>query len=290
MALAATVAAVCAGVFGVLFTLWSAPFPYDNLDRIRVATSVGGKAELLLDNVGANLHTLVAVKTPYLHNGVTQRYESMAIVALGLIVLLVAYVRRDRHTGAVAVTATLAVLLPLVLVVGLYDVAQGTRILGPHLLLSAALTVFAHRDRLPLALPAVLVAANLLALPWFHADVLSTTRMNYGDGYATLDRLQTFRRQLDGHLRYRPGAGRWCNTVLLATDHGFFYEIVAIPAGMGVSMDFSHGFDGPIRSGYVLATDGIRPLLPGRGARLVPITVTVEGTLYRNLDARCTEG
>jgi hypothetical protein len=92
------------------------------------------------------------------------------------------------------------------------------------------------------------------------------------------------RAALAQYLHYRPGADRWCNTVLLADDHGFALT-AAVPAGFGVGVDLNHRFQGPLRSAYVLATERTVPELP---ARLVLIGRVAEDGLYRNLDSPCS--
>jgi hypothetical protein len=76
--------------------------------------------------------------------------------------------------------------------------------------------------------------------------------------------------------------------MLLSTDHGFFYALVAVPPGFGLSFDLSQRFEGPVRSGYILAKEDNIAHLPQGPKGFARVTdVPPYGALYRNLDAPC---
>jgi hypothetical protein len=281
-----TVALVGAGALGLLFPLWSAPFPYDNLDRIRVAPGLGAKLTLLLGNMQTNVGILGTIATRYYQTSVVQRLEAVAILVLAVGLLIRAIRRRDQDSAALATVAGLAVLLPFVLVFALYDLGAGTRMIATNLLFVAVLAALSARVRVECALPLLLVVTNLATLSCFHNDVVTSVRYNYALG-ANPRTVAGFRAELAGHLTYQPGADRWCNTVLVANSNPFAYPVLAVPPGIGISVDLNQEFAGPLRSGYVLTTDAIRPKLPGGGAQLILLTNTSQGALYRNPASPC---
>jgi hypothetical protein len=114
--------------------------------------------------------------------------------------------------------------------------------------------------------------------------------VNAGNFRQDPERVAAFSTEVSDVLRYRHGADRWCNTLLLATEGGFFHELAGVPAGFGVSVDFSHEFRGRVKSAYVLTDDVTRQLLPGKGADLVPLKPTSKGILYRNEASPCFRG
>jgi hypothetical protein len=274
--------AVC---LGLLFSIWSAPYPYVNLDKIRFAATLHERVSALVATIGHNVRQLPQFQPVWLI-GNAQRYQVIVVVVVGLGLLGAAWRRQRRDEAMLAGVVTAAVLLPVGLVIAVYEIAAGTRILGPHLLFAGVLVALhAPRGRL-LALPVLLVVTGLAAVPLLRTDVITIDRANFLDGVSARA-VTAFHGQLGGQLAYRPGADRWCNTLLVSTDPVFFPELRAVPPGIGVSVDIDHVFGGPLKSAYVLANDVRKPLLPDGGARLVPLARTSRGTLYRNPDSPC---
>jgi hypothetical protein len=287
MLIGAGVATVAAAAFGAWFTLWSAPYPYDNLDGMRVAPTLGAEAALMLANLRLNLHTLLQFDGGPAQVFIIMRLQAAAASVLLLAVLGWAWRRRDNDATALAGVATLALLLPLALLIGAYDLAAGTRVIGPHVLLVGALLALNARIGWRGVLPVVMVASQVLSVGAFRDDVRDSSRADYvGVSAASI---AAFRSELGGQLRYRPGVDRWCNTVLLSTDEPFFYQLAAIPPGFGVSVDLNHRFAAPLQSAYVLAPDARRAELPEAGTGLIPLVRTSKGTLYRNPASPCHE-
>jgi hypothetical protein len=281
LAVAVVLAGGAMAALGALFVAWSAPFPYFDRYRIRTATGLGEKLGLIGHNVTVNLRHLVAVSDPYGDPfGALQRWQALTVIGIAVLLAGRAWRRRDRATALAGVTAVLAVAAPIVLAVTLYDLRSGVRTIAPHVMFAAVLGALALRPRWNVALPAVLVASNLAALAVLHPSFAARVRFDYTR--TTPAAVAAFRAELGGHLRYRPDAGRWCNTLLISAGSPFFAELTAVPPGIGLSVDIDHRFDGPLRSGYVLVADDVRPLLPDRGERLVPLAHTAHGTLYRN--------
>lgn len=287
MAAAAGVGAVGAVCLGLLFSVWSAPYPYVNLDKIRFAATFHERLTALLATIGHNVRQLPQIQRVWLI-GDAQRYQVMAVVVVGLVLLGLALRRRRHDEALLATVVTLSVLLPLGLVIAVYEIAAGTRILGPHLLFAGVLVALRAPRGWFLAVPVLLVVTGLAAVPLLRTDVLTIDRANFLDGVSD-QAVSAFQGQIKSDLVYRPGADRWCNTLLVSTDPVFFPELRAVPPGIGVSVDLNHVFDGPLKSGYVLANDVRKPLLPDKGAHLVPLAQTNRGTLYRNPDSPCFE-
>ena len=284
LAAAVALAGGALAALGALFLAWAAPFPYFDPYRIRTATSLGEKLGLIGHNVSVNLRHLVAVSDPYGDPfGTLQRWQALAVIGIAVLLAGRAWRRGaadDRPAVLAAVTAGLAVAAPIVLAVTLYDLRSGVRTIAPHVMFAAILCALALRPRWNVALPAVLIASNLAAVAVLHSAYAGGVRVDYTR--TTPATVAAFRAELGGQLRYRPGAGRWCNTLLISAGSPFFAGLTAVPPGIGLSVDIDHRFDGPLRSGYVLVADDVRPLLPDRGERLVPLARTTHGTLYRN--------
>jgi hypothetical protein len=279
-------AAGAALALGVLFSVWSAPYPYLAVGRLRNAASVSARLDVVRHNVWRNLSLLVAPKDRLLQTNVAQHYVVLTVMVV--LTGLIAWALRTRTPGLAltAGIAGLAVALPLGLVTVLYDMFPGTRVLAAHLLFAVVLLGLSP-SRPALAVPVLVMVSFLVALPWFHRDFVAWDGTNFRGDRRTV---AAFHREVAEALVYRPGADRWCNTVLAATDSRFFYQLLGIPAGFGVSVDLDHEFTGPLRSAYVIATDRVVPHLPGRGAGLEPIVHTRQGTLYRNRNSPCFQG
>jgi hypothetical protein len=273
-----------AGAVGLaaLFPLWAAPAPYGYTYQIRHGATLATKLSLFGANVWRNVTLYFQVHTSVLQNTVTQRAHLIGILVAALAVAIVATARREWRTGHVTVaawTVVLALLPSLLFIVFFYDIGNGTRVLAAHTLF-AGVFVALLRPRWALVVPAVLIVTNLLTVPWFQHDFVLRNSVNFAPQRSSIEANRAALAQV---LHYQPDGDRWCNTVLLADDHGFA-QTTAVPAGFGVGVDLNHRFQGRLRSAYVLATGTTLPYLP---ARLVLVAKTPEGGLYRNLDSPC---
>lgn len=272
-----------AGAVGLsaLFPVWAAPAPYGYTYQIRHGATLATKLSLFGENVWRNVTLYFKVHESVLQNTVTQRGHLIGILLAALVVAVVATVRREwrGHVAFAAWTVVLALLPSLLFIIFFYDIGNGTRVLAAHTLF-AGVFVCLLRPRWALTVPAVLIVTNLMTAPWFQHDFVLRNSINFAPQRSSIE---ANRAALAPYLHYQPDANRWCNTVLLADDHGFA-QMAAVPIGFGVGVDLNHRFQGPLRSAYVLATDKTVPQLPGR---LVLMTKTPEDGLYRNLDSPC---
>jgi hypothetical protein len=154
------------------------------------------------------------------------------------------------------------------------------RILSAFLLFGALLCVAAP-GRAPLALTLVLVASNIVMTPTFVRGFEHARRDNF-----IWDRRGVYELSdaLAGRVVYRPGAPRWCNTLLTAQYPPY---LIAVPAGIGLSV-VREGDILPLppHSQYLLID---RPTLAEftRPVRMEPLATLPYGTLYRNLESGC---
>jgi hypothetical protein len=272
-ALAAACSAVAA--LSALFPLWAAPYPYGVSYRATHADGLQHKASVLFHNVKHNLHLLVQPGEWVLRIGAPQFF---ALVLVGLVALFLLWRKRSVPlTGVVF----LALALPAVFVVLVYGVDNSTRTLSPHLLFAAVL-VGLTVDVVPVAIG--FLALNLAMGVLVKPDFLLYNRPNYTAAKATIDEVRPI---LAEHLKYRPDADPWCNTLLDSARVPFQYQLAAVPAGFGISVDIDHSLTGPVKSAYVLAKEPAADWLRSYGTRLERIADTPQGTLYRNAGSPC---
>lgn len=274
-------ATVAAFALGVLFTVWSAPFPFTYLAMLRATPSLSGKFALLGANIERNLSLLPRLTQPFVYTAPVIGYQVMGCALIGVVAVGLAV--RRRADPAVPLTVALALLPPLALIVTMYDEVNGMRTLAPHVLFAGVL-FGVTRKRWTALVPVLLIVSNLLTVGWYRHDLISFSQHDYSEHAGGISRLRT---ELGRSIRFRPGADRWCNTILLSTDGSFLPQFVGVPAGFGLSLDLDHRFDGPLKSAYVLTTPTSLVLLPGRGADLVPLEHTEVGELYRNPRSPC---
>jgi hypothetical protein len=155
------------------------------------------------------------------------------------------------------------------------------RILSAFLLFGALLCV-ATPGRIGPLLAGALIASNVAV----SATALRNVEAVHRDAFVW-DRRGVFELEdaIAGKIVYRPGAPRWCNTLLAAQYPPY---LIAIPAGIGLSVVRKpEAIPGPPRSQYLLLDDRVRggftyPL------HVQPVATLPYGTLYVNKDAGCT--
>ena len=271
-ALAAACSAVAA--LSALFPLWAAPYPYGVSYRATHADGWHHKAAVLFHNVKHNAHLLVQPGEWVLRIGPPQFF---ALVLVGLMALFLLWRKRSALTGVVL----LALALPAAFVVLVYGVDNSTRTLSPHLLFAAVLVCLSV-DVVPVAIG--FLALNLVMGMLVKPDFLLYNRPNYTASRASVDEVRPI---LAEHLKYRPGADPWCNTLLDSARVPFQYQLAAVPAGFGISVDIDHSLTGPVKSAYVLAKAPAADWLRSYGTNLERLVDTAQGTLYRNAGSPC---
>jgi hypothetical protein len=155
--------------------------------------------------------------------------------------------------------------------------ASISRVMAPFLLLSQ-LVLLGTRRR-PWLLASTIVA-SLVVAPSF----LTTYRAWRTDLYQhDLARFQIFRQQVSPLLVFRTNDNAWCNTLLTMT---YEREIVAVPAGIGLSLARVDASKIPVKSRYLLLTADVVERYRSRAA-LEPLGSTVLGELFLNRNAAC---
>ena len=154
------------------------------------------------------------------------------------------------------------------------------RILSAFLLFGALLCCAAP-GRTPVLLAVALIASNLASAGVFLNGFETSRRDQF-----IWDRRGIYELQdaLEGHVVYRPGQPRWCNTLLTAQ---YPPHLVAVPAGIGISVVREPDLVAlPLRSHYLLLD---APSLAEFKAPLHtrPLATLPYGTLYENLDSQC---
>lgn len=280
---AAAAGSIATVALALLFPLWAAPAPYGYTYRIRHGATLADKFGLLAENIGRNVALYVDGDALAFRTTIVERFQLLAVLLAVAVVAVLALSRRKwRGTEAAAFgwSVGLALAGPLAFIVCFYDIGNGVRVLGAHTLFAAVLAGL-WRRRWAIALPALLILTNIASAGWFHHDFVARNRINFNGDRATIEAM---RASIAGELRFRPDVNRWCNTVLLSTDYGFFYQLVSVEPGIGLSVDLNHKFQGLVKSAYVLVSDANVALLP---ANLELLRRTPQGGLYRNLDSPC---
>ena len=283
--------AFVAGMF-LLFTYVAAPYPAN-----RLASDV----QLLLRSPVEGLQSMVAVATaqgmtyfwPDLENPLWMllRYQALGIV-LWMAVLAIRRRGSDAGQGAPGhppwhraerLTHILNLSLIILLVVVLYDVGltRDYRVVAPHLLLSLLLLAACGRGRVVVAA----VLAGLLVTPSFLAAYKDLAPRQFTETQA---RIETFAAQMAGTLVYQAQDNPWCNTVLLQLQTAFVPDVLAIPAGIGMSFGFNAAGGGDLKSGYVMVDDESRESMT-EAFDLQFAATTAIGDLYRNARMSCTD-
>jgi hypothetical protein len=216
---------------------------------------------------------------------VALRYVAVALSLLLLALWLVTHKREyslsapgsapARRRGSALIAATLALVLPLVLVLatGYIEGFRDFRILSPHLLY-ALLVAGAVA---PLARAAWWV--TLFATPVYLQSFVDLHRERFHVGTSEIAAVE---RALSPVLRVDPAAAGWANTLLVHADL-LRYPLLGVPAG--ISLSYVIDWDDqavPFRSRYVLLRPEDRAALGGRTAHLELLAEVPLGTLYLN--------
>ena len=278
-------------VFSLQFLYVAAPYSH------RLASDI----ELLLRSPVDGLQSLVPVSTaqgmaylwPDIENPVWTllRYQALGIV-LWMVVLAIrrrgfdAGQRAPGHPSwrrAERVSHILNLSLIVLLVVVLYDVGlwQDYRVVAPHLLLSLLLLAACGRTRVV----AAAVLGGLLLTPSFLAAYKDLAPRQFTDEQARFDE---FAAQTAGTLVYQAQGDPWCNTILLQLQTSLVLDLLAIPAGIGVSYGGEIASRTELKSRYVMVDDESREGMT-EAFELQFVSATAIGDLYRNVGKRCAD-
>ena len=188
----------------------------------------------------------------------------------------------DRRASALLGIGTIAMAVALSLMLVLYTLTNWAehRVLSAFLLF-AALLCAAVPGRPAALLVAALIASNLATAKPF----LDSFRGERSDNFVW-DRRGAYELAdaIDGHIVYRPGATRWCNTLLTSQ---YPPQLIVVPAGIGLSTAREpNEMTGPPRSHFLFLDDAARAdfRVP---IHIQPLATLAYGTLYLNLDSGC---
>ena len=282
--------AVVAGIF-LQFLYVAAPHP----------TQVASDVQLLLRTPVEGLQSMVAVARA---QGMTYLWPDaeypvwtlLRYQALGIVLwMTVLAFRRHGHDAGLAApgrppwsraerrTHILNLSLIILLVVVLYNVGGGRdyRVVAPHLLLSLLLLAACGRTRVV----AVMVLTGLLLTPSFLTHYKDLAVGQFTDERARID---AFAGQTAGTLVYQAQGDPWCNTILFPLRTAFLPEALAIPAGIGISIDFGIDSRSELKSRYVMVDDESQESLTD-AFDLQFASATTIGDLYRNTGISCTD-
>lgn len=252
---------------------------------LRAATSLPG-LRAIADNLAANLR-MTATVSDYSTLEVLHRVQYWTWLLASAVLGAWAWRARTadgarRPDVPYLLAGAAAASLALVAMLLLYTLTNWAehRVLSAFLLFAAVVGVAAP-GRLGPALGVALIASNLAMTGPFLREFEESRRDNY-----VWDRrgLRGMSDALRGHVVYRAGASRWCNTLLTSQ---FPPYLIAVPAGIGLSVVREPDQMAlPPKSRYLLLdepalADFARPLRTQELARLP------YGTLYRNLEAEC---
>ena len=164
----------------------------------------------------------------------------------------------------------------------LYDVGLWVeyRVVAPHLLLSLLLAA-CGRTRVV----AVMVQTGLLLTPSFLTHYKDLALGQFTDERTRID---AFAVQTAGTLVYQAQGGPWCNTILFPLRTTFLPEALAIPAGIGISIDFGIDSRSELKSRYVMVDDESQEKLTD-AFDLQFASATTIGDLYRNTGISCAD-
>ncbi len=269
----------------LLYSAWSAPYPYGFLAALTSADSPLLAIRLLVENASVNIRR-VRVGDPI---ELLVRYQ---VVVMLIALLIAALIRRGRlrqlrawlplsQTEIAFHLLNLGVLVCMQVII--YDVWdwRDTRVMAPHLLTSLLVLVLFNRYRLA----GLLIVMNLILLPSFvssYGIFAANAKESFGIGEVPrnqmADHITAFADSLSGLVVYDPNAASaWCNTLLAS---GLYPEMVGVPAGIGISVGWVFRPEKPPRSRYLLLSDPQAAFV--EQAALVVLAETSRGTLYLN--------
>jgi hypothetical protein len=271
-------AAAATAVAWTAFDVLAAPSPHNTraLTRAWLDTPADALAQQLATTT-RNLRQYIALDEE--GPQIVFRYFLALFVAL----LGIRCVARPADAArALAVeTALLAVVpvLVLVVLVGEVESWRDYRVLAPHLLV-ALLVLVPHRGW-----ERWLWAVTLAALPVHYYGFIDFHRDRFTTDPAPIAAMHDATATT---MPFVPGADPWANTITVHAEQ-LQFPLLGLPRGIGISYVFDWAnLPDPVRSRYLLLRPEDEPALSPR-VRLVPLSATPLGTLYRNDGPEVTE-
>jgi hypothetical protein len=212
---------VCAAVILAAYSRTVAPFSsgFFFLRALSFSLAAGD----ILGNVMANVRRL---STPDQFEAIEilQRYQYLAFLIVTMVALAVSRRRHFLIAGAAMLTAAAAMFV-------MYEFASFAehRVLSAFLLFGALLCLAAPGKIGPV-LVAGLIFSNLASARVSLTNIEAGRRDQFRYDDSGVRQMQ---QAISGKVVYRPGASRWCNTLLTSQ---FPPDLIAIPPGIGLSV------------------------------------------------------
>ena len=277
--LIATVAGSLVYGAAILFAYGSTTAPYETGFFFLRAATLSLGLEALAENVMSNVSRL-ASPDQFHPIELLERYQYVALlVSTAALAVVATRARRPApHLTVAAVSLTMA-FVAMLLLYQFTNYAEH-RVLSAFLLFGVLLCIAAPGRIGPL-LVAGIILSNMVSARTSLIEFEDIWRDRF-----TWDRRGVFEleRALAGTVVYRPGASRWCNTLLTSQ---YPPHLIAVPAGIGISVVRKPELMTlPPRSHYMLLDELVRAAFTGP-LNLDPIATLPYGTLYVNRDSGC---
>lgn len=266
-----------------LFAYLAAPFPDNFVNTLFVIVKSDTREGLafFLSHAATNLKSVFLLNNGYPLE-ILQHYQMIVFLAGSTAALITARKMGTLSHGSFIHVINLGIIAALVLT--LYDTNdwRDYRVVTPHLLFSASLMIAAGSRRLPL----FLIISSLLLVSGFSRTYRFFHREHFSASTAST---RLFALQYAPHLRYRPEASPWENSLLVDIESVQPF-IVALPGGIGINavMDWQR-IPYPLKSSYILVPPALVQSGVIRGD-FSPLAAGPFGTLYKNLGAPVTHG
>jgi hypothetical protein len=267
------VSLVCAAAVFAAYGRTVAPYSTGGFFFLR-ALSFSLPTDEITKNVLDNIRRL---RTPNQFQSIEilHRFQYVSFLVMAGIAVVVSRSRTHFILSAAAMAAALGAMLML------YEFASFAehRLLSAFLLFGALLCVAAPGRIGPLLAVGLIVsnlAASRISLVNFEAGRRDQYR--YDDSSVV-----QLRQAIAGKVMFRPGTSRWCNTLLASQ---FPPDLIAIPAGIGLSVVQKPERVGVPKSRYLLLDDEMRMAF-GAALDVEAIATLPYGVIYVNRHAVC---
>jgi len=276
---AAIVSSVLVGAT-ILLAYSSTTAPYDGGFFFLRAASLSLGIESLVDNVMSNVRRL-GMLDQFHPIELLERYQYAALLLAATVAVVAArWTRRSLNPHFATTAVVLALAFAAMLTLYQFTNYAEHRVLSAYLLFGTMLCLAAPGRIGPT------LAAGIVIVSVANARTSLVAIEDLWRPHFVWDRLgiSELERALDGTVVYRPGASRWCNT-LLASQYP--PQLIAVPAGIGLSVVRKpEKVAMPPRSRYLLLDEPMRTAFTGE-LHLDLVATLPYGKLYLNRDSEC---
>jgi hypothetical protein len=274
------VSLLCGAV--ILFAYSSTTAPYETGFLFLRAASLSLGAREIVNNVTSNVQRLMS-PDQFHPIELLERYQYGMVLLVSALAAVIARWRARLNPHVTVAAAAMALALTAMLVLYQFTNFAEHRVLSAFLLFGALLCLAAPGRIGPL-LVAALILSNLASARTSLIELEDAWRERFIWDRRGVSELE---HAIDGTVVYRPGASRWCNTLLTSQ---YPPHLIAVPAGIGLSVVRKPELMTlPPRSHYMLLDDAVRAAFT-RPIDLDPVATLPYGTLYVNRESGCTSG